>query len=86
MGASVALGAVALIGFTDVMPQPTDEPTTAILLMTLGLFFGLPMFGWAINLLAMRGYKLDREEMVRVQRRISDKKAELEIPDPGVTA
>ena len=86
LGASVALGAVALIGFTDVMPQPTDEPTTAILLMTLGLFFGLPMFGWAINLLAMRGYKLDREEMVRVQRRISDKKAELEIPDPGVTA
>src|SRR5699024_2440198 len=72
LGASVALGAVALTGYTDVMPQPTDEPTTAILLMTLGLFFGLPMFGWAISLLAMRGYKLDREERVRVQRRVSD--------------
>ena len=42
------------------------------------------MVGWAVNLLAMRGYKLDRAEMVQVQRRIAEKKAELEIPDPIV--
>ena len=84
LGATIALGAVALIGFTEVMPQPTDEPNTAILFMTLGLFFGLPMVGWAVNLLAMRGYMLDRAEMVQVQRRIAEKKAELEIPDPIV--
>ncbi len=66
LGAAVALGAVALIGFTEVMPQPTDGPTTAILFMTMGLFFGLPMLGWVINLLAMRGYVLDREEMIAV--------------------
>ena len=78
LGATIALGAVALIGFTDVMPQPTDEPTTAILLMTLALFFGLPMLGWAINLLVMRGYKLDRAEMIEVQRRIGEKKAALQ--------
>lgn len=86
LGTTVALGGVALIGFTQVMPQPTDEPNTAILLMTLGLFFGLPMLGWAVNLLVMRGYRLDRAEMVQVQRRIADKKAELEIPDPVVSA
>lgn len=86
LGATIALGAVALIGFTEVMPQPTDEPSTAILLMTLGLFFGLPMIGWAINLLAMRGYRLDRAEMVEVQRRIAGRKAELDIPDPIVAA
>ena len=26
LGATLALGAVALIGFTTVMPQPTDSP------------------------------------------------------------
>src|SRR5699024_8361070 len=41
LGTTLALAPLALIGFTDVMPQPTDEPTTAILLVTLGLFFGL---------------------------------------------
>lgn len=82
LGTTIALGAVALIGFTEVMPQPTDEPTTAILLMTLGLFFGLPILGWAATLFAMRGYKLDRQEMVEVQRRIAAKKIELRDHEP----
>src|SRR5699024_9374123 len=83
LGPALALGAVALIGFTDVMPQPTDAPTTPILLMTLLLFFGLPIFGWACTLLAMYGYKLTRTEMIEVQKRVADKKPARQAAAPA---
>ncbi|WP_394552032.1 MFS transporter [Agromyces sp. MMS24-JH15] len=78
LGAALALGAVALIGFTTVMPQPTDNASVPILLMSLALFFGLPILGWAISLIAMRGYKLDRTEMIEVQKRVAEKKEALQ--------
>jgi Na+/melibiose symporter-like transporter len=86
LGSTLALGAVALIGFTTVMPQPTDAPTTPILLMTLLLFFGLPILGWACTLIAMRGYHLTRAEMIEVQKRVADRKAALQAAAPAVVA
>jgi glycoside/pentoside/hexuronide:cation symporter, GPH family len=86
LGATLALGAVALIGFTTVMPQPTDSPTTSILLMTLLLFFGLPILGWVCTLFAMHGYQLTRTEMIEVQKRVADKKAELQAAEPATAA
>lgn len=77
LGATLALGAVALIGFTTVMPQPTDSPSTPILLISLLLFFGLPILGWLCTLIAMRGYKLSRTEMIEVQKRVADRKQAL---------
>lgn len=77
-GAAIALGAVALIGYTTVMPQPNDAPNPAILMVTLALYFGLPIIGWVCTLFAMHRYKLTREEMVSVQRRIADKKAAID--------
>lgn len=79
LGSAIALGAVALIGFSTVMPQPTDSPNTSILWMTMFLFFGLPILGWVASLLAMYGYKLDRAEMVEVQKRVAVRKA-AELP------
>jgi Na+/melibiose symporter-like transporter len=78
LGAALALGAVALIGFTTIMPQPTDSPSTPILLISLLLFFGLPILGWACTIIAMRGYKLDRIEMIEVQKRVAEKKDALQ--------
>ncbi|BDZ66420.1 MFS transporter [Agromyces mangrovi Wang et al. 2018] len=86
LGATLALGAVALIGFTTVMPQPTDSPTTAILLMSLLLFFGLPILGWACTLIAMRGYKLDRHEMIAVQKRVAARKEALQAESADALA
>lgn len=86
LGATLALGAVALVGFTTVMPQPTDSPTTSILLMTLLLFFGLPILGWVCTLFAMHGYQLTRTEMIEVQKRVADKKAELQAAEPATAA
>lgn len=83
--AAIALGAVALIGYTTVMPQPTDAPNGAILVTALFLFFGVQIIGWVASLFAMAGYKLTREEMIAVQKRVADKKVKIADDLEGVT-
>ena len=73
--AVIATGAVAMLGYTTTMPQPTDPCTSAIFWMTLSLKFGMPLIGWVVTLVAMRGCPLTREEMIQVQKRIAEKKA-----------
>ncbi len=75
VSALIATGAVALIGYREIMPQPTDELTGGIFWMTMALMYGLPLIGWVITLIAMRLCSLSKEEMVEVQKRIADKKA-----------
>ena len=75
--AAIATGCVALIGYTTTMPQPTDEQTSGVFWMTMFLRYGLAVLGFICTLLAMRKCKLDRAEMVEVQKRIADKKAEV---------
>ena len=73
-GATIATVCVALIGYTTTMPQPTDAATPAIKVMSLALYFGLPILGWICTIVAMKGYTLTKEEMVNVQKRIAKKK------------
>lgn len=75
VSALIATSAVALIGYRETMPQPTDELTGGIFWMTMALMYGLPLLGWVITLIAMRYCSLSKEEMVEVQKRIADKKA-----------
>lgn len=76
VSALIATSAVALIGYRETMPQPTDELTGGVFWMTLVLMFGLPLIGWGITLVSMRFCSLSKEEMVEVQKRIADKKAD----------
>lgn len=73
-GALIATGCVALIGYRASVPQPTDELTTGVFAMTIGLEYALPIVGWIITLIAMRGCRLDKKEMEKVQERIAEKK------------
>lgn len=73
--ALVATAAVALIGYVETVPQPTDELTGGVFWMTMVLMYGLPLGGWIVTLIAMRFCDLDKEEMVKVQKRIAEKKA-----------
>ncbi len=75
VSALIATGAVALIGYTETMPQPTDALTGGVFWMTMVLMYGFPLVGWVITLIAMKYCSLDKEEMVEVQKRIADKKA-----------
>lgn len=75
LGAVMATGCITLIGYTTTVPQPTDALTPGIFWMTMVLMYGLPIIGWLVTLIAMRSCKLDKAEMVEVQKRIADKKA-----------
>ena len=59
------------------MPQPNEPLTTPIFVVTMIIYFGLPLAGWLVTLIAMKGCKLTKEEMVEVQKRIETKKKEM---------
>ncbi len=75
VSALIATSAVALIGYRETMPQPTDALTGGVFWMTMALMYGMPILGWVVTLIAMRFCSLGKEEMVEVQKRIADKKA-----------
>ncbi len=75
VSALIATGAIALIGYKETMPQPTDELTAGIFWMTMALMYGFPIIGWIITLVAMHFCSLSKEDMVEVQKRIAEKKA-----------
>lgn len=72
--AAIATACAALIGYTTTLPQPGDEATSGVFWMTMFLKYGLAMIGWICTLCAMRFCKLDKAEMVAVQKRIADAK------------
>ena len=72
--ASVAIIACGYSGTTP--PQPGDPATNGVFWVTMGVFFGMPLIGWWITLLAMKNCVLTKEEMEAVQHRIAEKKAE----------
>ncbi len=76
--AAIATGAVALIGYTSTMPQPTDPSTPAVFWLTMSIYFGLPLIGWVCTLCAMRENPLSKEKMIEVQRSIAEKKGSTE--------
>ena len=66
-----------ICGYTSsTPPQPGDPATNGVFWVTMGVFFGLPLIGWAITLIAMKNCQLTKEEMVNVQKRIAEKKHE----------
>jgi Na+/melibiose symporter-like transporter len=77
LGATIATFCVAALGYVNTAPQPGDPVTMGLKWMTMFLYFGLPILGWICTIIAMKGYHLDKAEMVNVQKRIADKKAEL---------
>ena len=77
LSALIATGAVAIIGYTKTMPQPNEPLTTPIFVVTMAVYFGLPLLGWIVTLIAMKNCNLTKEEMVEVQKRIETKKKEM---------
>lgn len=72
--ALIATGAVALIGYTSSMPQPTDAATPAIFWTATIIMFGFPILGWVCTLISMHFCHLSKEDMVEIQKRITEKK------------
>lgn len=74
LGAMIATGAIAIVGYSATAPQPTDKLTRSIKYMTIFLYFGIPILGWIIGLISMKYYKLSHDEVVEMQKRLYKKK------------
>jgi len=74
LGATIVGLAVASIGYVEAMPQATDAFSRPILNIALFLWLGMPILGYLCTLAAMKFYKLDREEMERIQIRNAELK------------
>lgn len=76
-GALLASLAIMVCGYTSsTPPQPGDPATNRVFWVTMVVYVGLPLIGWAVTLIAMKNCKLTKEEMVKVQKRIIEKKKE----------
>ncbi len=82
-GAAIAAGLVALIGYTETMPQPGDALTTPVIVVTIGVMYIFPIVGWVCTLIAMKFCHLDRETMAEVQQNIAEKKQALKEQKQG---
>ena len=77
LGSTFTTLAVALIGYTTVMPQMGDKTTVSLFYLTMILVYGMPVLGWMCNIVAMKFYELDKERMVEIQGNIAEKKKAL---------
>ncbi len=63
---------LAGVGYVSAQPQPGDPCTSAIFWITMFLWMGMPILGWAATLVAMKFYPLDGEMMAKVQAHNSE--------------
>ena len=76
VGALIAGLAIVIAGYHGTArPQPGDPATAAVFWVTMVVMYIVPIIGWLVTLIAMKGCTLDKEAMVEVQKRIADKKA-----------
>ena len=69
LASTIVALSVAMIGYTEGMPQATDELTSGVFWVGTFLWLGVPIIGYVCTLVAMRWYKLDKETMDEVQRK-----------------
>lgn len=65
---------VAIIGFTDVLPQVEDVETPELKVATLFMYCIVPMLGWIFSLTVMKHYELDKEKMNEINQSKQKKK------------
>lgn len=69
LASTIVALSVAMIGYTEGMPQATDELTSGVFWVGTFLWLGVPIIGYVCSLVALRWYKLDKKTMDEVQRK-----------------
>lgn len=59
---------VAMIGYTNSLPQIGDPSTKPLFWVCMFLFLGLPVIGWICSVIALKFYDLTPEKMIEVQK------------------
>lgn len=71
-------GLVAVIGFTEVLPQVTDVATTGLFWIAMTVWIFIPIAAWATSLIAMHFYELDGAKMKEIQEALHQRSLELQ--------
>jgi Na+/melibiose symporter-like transporter len=71
---SVVAILVAAIGYTSAMPQVGEAATTPLKILCIVFFCGFPIFGWLLNLVAMKFYPLNAEKMREIHQVLAERK------------
>lgn len=72
LGALIATGCMAIIGYSETMPQPTDPKSIPLVIMGTFLVYIVPIIGWILTLVAMQQTPITKESMVEVQKQINN--------------
>lgn len=75
LASTIVALSVAMIGYTEGMPQATDELTSGVFWVGTFLWLGVPIIGYVCSLVALRWYKLDKKTMDEVQRKNAELRA-----------
>lgn len=75
LASTIVALSVAMIGYTEGMPQATDELTSGVFWVGTFLWLGVPIIGYICSLVALRWYKLDKKTMDEVQRKNAELRA-----------
>ena len=75
LAATIVALLLSMIGFTDVLPQPSDAYTEPIFWLSMFIFIGMPLIGWLCTIVAMKYYTLDPEKMKEIQMTNAERKA-----------
>lgn len=75
LASTIAAFCITFIGYKDTVPQMGGSCNKGCILDDMFLMFGLPIIGWLCNIVAMKFYKLSKEEMVEVQKTVAEMKA-----------
>lgn len=62
---------LSIIGFRNAFPQVNDSPSTKITVITIFFYCVVPIIGWIISLIAMHFYRLDKNKMKDIIKKIS---------------
>ena len=81
LGAVIATVSIAIIGYKETVPQPTDEKTMPIVILGCIIVYIVPILGWVISMIAMKKTPISQESMVEVQKKIAELKIEAVVEE-----
>lgn len=73
-GTTIVGAFIAVIGFSNSVPQVGDQLTTSIFVVTMILYNGMPILGWVISIVAMKFYPLNGAKMQEIEDQLAASK------------
>ena len=78
LATTIAAFILAGFGYVTTLPQVGDAPSAAVKTIVIIFLCAFPVFGYALNVIAMKFYPLTAEKMAEVQQVLAERKAKMQ--------